>query len=160
MTNTRIATQKVDHCTELRRSFHHCRRPRGLDSLKACLRSINRSCQKEKRSIRRSRERRKLHRAISGSRRCSEICPRSHRRDCRQFCGKRRARVRSVSSTRGSGKMGESQPTLPLQGGCQSYSTTKPALKEKISYTYPRRKRKKPTWWKINTVWSSSERRR
>jgi hypothetical protein len=106
MTNTRIATQKVYHCTELRRSFHHCLSPRGLDSSKACFRMMSRSCQKGKCSKRLFWARRLPHRAMLGSRACSEIWPRSQRWVFRSFCGNSRARVRSVSSMNESGTRG------------------------------------------------------
>lgn len=106
MMKTRMATQKVYHCTELRRSFHHCRRPRGLDSSNACFRMTSRSCQKRKCSKRRFCARRLPHRARLGSRSCCAIWDRSQRRERRSFCGKRSERVRRVSSMKVSGKRG------------------------------------------------------
>src|SRR5436305_3700767 len=101
---TKIATQKVYHCTPLRLSHHHWESVPGRDSSKISLRITKRSCQNLKFSICRSSALRRPH-WIS----CLSMCG-----ECGSFlnhfavslsdCGKRRASVRRVSSIRPGGK--------------------------------------------------------
>jgi hypothetical protein len=50
-TSTKIATQKVYHCTSFRRLHHHCDKVLGSTSSKTCLSTTRRSRQKAKLSI-------------------------------------------------------------------------------------------------------------
>ena len=109
-TSTRIATQNVYHCTPFLRSHHHCPKVRGSDSSKTCLSTTSLSCQYSNLSICRSWAFRYPHLIASGSKFSRRRSLRYHDLVALLCSGKRRARVRRVSSMKQGSKIGRGLP--------------------------------------------------